>query len=439
MIKQIKPNSLRILKENPKYCFVEDQQPDYVGNIVNFERVFRKRTIITRQNVMVVDSASDIRAKNYCILNAEYLINSKKQPTIIMTCFGEKVANCLTSSLLKHTYDIVEFDLENPKKSIGINVFKSIFTNYKQALKDNPEYCKYYIDLVCNIAESIYQVDTDNDERCCNFIKAILLAQLEDKKTTVNSFGIDKADDFLKQYLKSKSETYLDKYFNGKSKQCRYLAEFLLGCNAKRRQTLIKSICKALDNFQTKEMRKFDSSQAIHSKFLCEIPTFVYIKLSEDNPAVNAYAPLLLEYLHTEALIGSTKQKCKDVFFMLDHLDRQNAIYDLNFKIDQARINRIKYSATVDNLDNLFKLYGKQTSQLLKNFECKLFVSSNQPDDYQTLTIDVEYKKKIGKFHLNNTTKTKSYTLSLNNLKDGEAILLEDAKEPVLVDIDFYN
>ena len=52
---------------------------------------------------------------------------------------------------------------------------------------------------------------------------------------------------------------------------------------------------------------------------------------------------------------------------------------------------------------------------------------------------EVEYKKKISKFHLNNPTKTKSYSLSLNNLKDGEAILLEDAKEPVLVDIDFYN
>lgn len=437
-IKYFKPKSVKTLNNKAMFYISQGLQPKQKGNIVSVQRIFDNKTITTTNNVLVVDKNNDVKAKNYCALNIENLVNTKDKHSFIITTFGDKISTCTTSILLKNNYDLIEIDLDNPSKSIGVNFFKNIISNYKKANSSQPVLKKYYQNLTLNLVDNIFEVNSNNEEKASNFLKAVFLGILEDKKSSINSFSIQNIYNLIKLNLIVKDEDVLKKLFKDKSELCKSLSLPLLKSNPKRRQFLMEIILDKLKHYLTASYKKLYSTSMMNIKFINEIPTCFIIKLSEKTKNANAYAPLLLEYLLAEININNkimSFDKRRDYYVMLDDLDRQPKYYDLNFKIDSCRINNIKFCATITDQQLLEHIYAKQTKQIINNFEIQLLfkdTTSTEP-----LTIAVKQSKPINKYHLSQD-KIKLYKLDLSCIDSNEAILLQENKQPIKVNFDFY-
>ena len=173
-IRQKSPVSIKAIYDNPMYKVSETTRHN-TGNVVLYERVMRKRTITTKNNVLVVDGINALRARNYCALNIDNLICTKQKPSFVITTFGDKILNSQKRNLLNHNYDLINIDYTDPDNSIKIDVFKELFNNYKKYVKKQPEIAGLYQKAILNIIDVMFDVQTLDDERRNGFVKAIVI------------------------------------------------------------------------------------------------------------------------------------------------------------------------------------------------------------------------------------------------------------------------
>ncbi len=438
-IKQKSPVSIKALYDNPMYKVAETDRHN-TGNIVLYERVMRKRTITTKNNVMVVDSINSLRARNYCVLNIDNLINTRQKPSFVITTFGDKILNSQKTSLLNHNYDLINIDLTDPTNSIKINVFKEMFANYKKYAKKQPIIAQLYYKSILNIIDVMFDVQTLDDERRNGFVKAFVINMLQQQKTTASKFSIDNIYKTLKGYLAKISK--LENLFVEPSKEVSTLAKQLLKCKEAKKKELVTEICDTLKLYLTPNIKKICSQNTLKLDMICEIPTCLIIKMDPDNTKENIYTPLIMEYVFNQLYVMhklNGNNLSREINIMLDNATKMPRLYDLSFRVDQGRNMGIRYCMVVENFDEISSLYTYNYKKLIENFETKIFVESSRKSTKEKFaTLVVEPEQKLGKYHLF-AKKSKTYNFDLNGLKDGEGVIFEQNKTPVYTDFDFLS
>ncbi len=440
-LKQKNPVNSKVLKDNPLYTYTEGTAAKD-GNIVLYERVMRNRTVTTKNNVIVVDSINDLRGRNYCALNIDNIIRQKAKPSFVVATFGDKILNCHKNNLLKHDYDINIVDFTDPQEGLQIDVLEALFNGYKKNVKKQPLISKIYFEAIANIVDGIFNIETADDERKNNFVKAFYINLLQNPKTTITQFNFENLYKVLKSCLASKKVDTLAKTFEKSEKSVQKLADSLLKCKPAKLQALIEDIINSIKVFLTPTVKKLCSKNTLNVENFFEYPSCIVLKMQQEDSATNLYAPLVIEYILTELYVsaklnGNTIKR--PGYVMLDNLTYLPKLYDFNFKIDQGRMIGLKYSIVVQNLEQLENIYKETFNKVMKNFENKIFVESNRRATQTKLaTVKVDSDQKISKFRLFNKP-SKTYHIDLSGLKDGEGVIFATGKMPVYTQFDFLS